>query len=287
MRALAPLALAFLCPRAVAACDRAVMAPNVAVAAADAIVVARVERQPEGFDRQPLEVDVERSLKGSLSTGRRALIVPPTWWLCGGARLARGTRYLFFLNQVDRQFELSLDGSAPYERANVADVESRIASTPRWSTPRDGLSVLAVPSAYGVKLGEEVALYVLYRNASKAPVTLRYRDWPLATHSYWSLDVMPDEGSPIAREPHPHVSTQDIEDYFSHNGHTFEVALAPNEVFPMFVDRINSAEPGWGYKERLDFGYYPLRKAGRYRITVTGHHFGRDEAAAPFELNVR
>ena len=66
----------------------------------------------------------------------------------------------------------------------------------------------------------------------------------------------------------------------------FDVTLEQREIFPLFVDRLTSAESGWGYKERLDFGYYPMTRPGRYRITVTAHGSGETASAEPFEVTL-
>jgi len=56
------------------------------------------------------------------------------------------------------------------------------------------------------------------------------------------------------------------------------VPLEPGQSFFIHVDRINSAEPGWGYKGRLDFKYYPVTEPGRYSIRVTGYNLYGDRA---------
>jgi hypothetical protein len=68
------------------------------------------------------------------------------------------------------------------------------------------------------------------------------------------------------------------------NPHRFDLALKPGESF-FCLDRISSAEPGWGFKERIDFRYYPMAVPGEYAISAVGrfvHSGGADRhAVAP------
>jgi hypothetical protein len=88
----------------------------------------------------------------------------------------------------------------------------------------------------------------------------------------------------VAPIGHPHVDSAAIRDFFARNPHRFDLALKPGESF-LCLDRISSAEPGWGFKERIDFRYYPMAAPGEYAISAVGrfvHSGGADRhAVAP------
>jgi hypothetical protein len=122
-------------------------------------------------------------------------------------------------------------------------------------------------------VGESIILWAGYRNVSRHDVALRYRDWPLESHTHWDLRVDWVGAGSVAPRPHPHVNGAAIRDFFSRNPHRFDMTVKPGESFFLYVDRINSAEPGWGYKERLDFRYYPMAAPGEYAISAVGRFF--------------
>ena len=269
---------------AATACDRARVPASVEVAQAEAIVVGRIRHAPDSFGRRTIEVDVERVLKGPLRPGRRPLHVPELWDACHGGPLRVSSPHVFFLTNGD---VIRLDGTTPLEAARIREIESLVAATPGWSPSREGMQVLAVPAAYEVKTGDDIDVWVLFRNASAAPLMLRYREWPPDRHTYWRLEIADENDVAIPWRPHPHLKKGEIEDFFSRHGHTFEQALAPDEVFPLYIDRINSAKAGWGYKQRLGFGYYPIERPGRYRVSLSSQGDAEAHAAPPFVVTVR
>jgi hypothetical protein len=85
---------------------------------------------------------------------------------------------------------------------------------------------------------------------------------------------------------HPHVDMTQIREFFSRNPHRFEQRLRPGETFFLYLDRVNFAEPGWGYRERLDFRYYPMAMPGEYTISAVGRFFHPGTPVATRPLRV-
>jgi hypothetical protein len=85
---------------------------------------------------------------------------------------------------------------------------------------------------------------------------------------------------------HPHVDAAQVREFFSRNPHRFEQRLRPGETFFLYLDRINVAEPGWGYRECLDFPYYPMAVPGEYTISAVGRFFhpGMPVATRPLRV---
>jgi hypothetical protein len=79
-----------------------------------------------------------------------------------------------------------------------------------------------------------------------------------------------------------------IRDFFSRNEHRFDYTLKPGEAFFLYLDRVNVAEAGWGYRERLDFRHYPMSSPGEYAISAAGRffHAGPAITGRPFRVRV-
>jgi hypothetical protein len=154
---------------------------------------------------------------------------------------------------------------------------------PDWAGAPGGLMAVAVPDhdpqaaetrdPFRYRAGDPMILWVGYRNGSTRSLRLRYRDWPLESHTHWTLRIERTGGETVVPVPHPHVTVTAIREFFSRNPHRFDVTLRPGESFFLYLDRINSAEAGWGYKERLDFRYYPMDSPGEYAVTALGRFF--------------
>jgi hypothetical protein len=273
------------------ASDRARQPLNVAIAQADAIVVGKTTKVVTALHptvEDVAEVEVISLLKGAV--GGRSLTLRMNPFLDHGPeRLVADRRYILFLSQNNRSasaFELMSDGTRPYEEAAADQIAEAVKLMPRWSRPGRGVAMIAVPEKFTYKLGEAINLMVGYKNLSAAEIVLRYRDWPLDAHSHWTLEIRSQGGGIIPPTPHPHLSRGEITEYFSRHGNSFTMPLKPGQSFFIHVDRINSAEPGWGYKERLDFKYYPITERGRYSIRVTGHNLygGTSMTAEGFQI---
>jgi hypothetical protein len=219
-------------------------------------------------------------LKGELPKGAFTVQLDEFHVRALGA-LKPGQEYLFFLRAVRDKpgsREVMLDGTQLLTSEAVEEVASLVTLTPPWSEPQEGISTVLVAERYRIKAGEDLNLYVGYRNVSGRAITLRYRDWPLDTHTHWELIVTSVAGDRIAAAKHPTLTPESINDYFSKNPKSYDVTLEPMQEHFYPVQRVNSAEPGWGHKETLDFKYYPITQLGSYEIAAVVHnlHNGAD-----------
>ena len=46
-------------------------------------------------------------------------------------------------------------------------------------------------------------------------------------------------------------------------------AVAPGDSYLLLLDAVTTARPGWGYKERTGFAFYPVRAAGPHTLAAT------------------
>ena len=274
------------------ASDRARQPLNVAIAQADAIVVGKTIKVVTALHpavEDVAEVEVISLLKGAIEVRSLTLRMDPLIDH-GPERLVADRRYILFLSQNNRSasaFELMSDGTRPYEEAAADQIAAAVELMPQWSRPERGVAMIAVPEKFTYKLGEAINLIVGYKNLSAAEIVLRYRDWPLDVHSHWTLNILSQRGGIVPPTPHPHLSRGEITEYFSKHGNSFTMPLKPGQSFFIHVDRINSAEQGWGYKERLDFKYYPITEPGRYSIVVTGHNLYGDTTMTAEVFGIR
>jgi hypothetical protein len=256
---------------------RVIQPLNVAIAQADAIVVGRTTRVPERLSADPgqtAEIDISRVLKGELPKGAFTVQLNEFHVRALGA-LQPGQEYLVFLSAVrgkPRTHEVMLDGTQPFTSQAVEEVASLISLTPAWSEPQEGISTVLVPERYRIKSSEDLNLFVGCRNVSDRTITLLYHDWPLDTHTYWELIVISAAGDKIAAAQHPTLTPESINDYFSTNPRSYGVALEPGQEHFYAIQRVNSAKPGWGHKESLDFKYYPITQTGSYEIAAIAHN---------------
>ena len=256
--------------------DRLFLPLNAAVGQADAVVVAVIRSAPDVVTTMQggstADVRVTRVLDGEVAKGPLTVRLDAMQVHAIGV-MKSGEKFVLFLSAVrDDLRTVLLDGTRSYEAKYAAGIADTARRLPGWSKPVQGLSALAVPVAFEVVETDDVDLWLGYRNVTGEPIELRYRTWPLAARTSWRLEVRHEDGEPIAPRPHPHVTKAEIEDYFSKHGHRFDLKIAPGEAYFFPLQRINSAKPGWGYKERLEFAYYPMAKAGKYTITVRGHN---------------
>jgi len=198
-------------------------------------------------------------------------------------------QYVFFLRAVSKQpgqLEVMLDGTRLYKKEELGGIEATILLTPSWEAPQVGLSTVLVPSSYRIKHGEDLALYFGCKNVSDERIVLRYRDWPLNTHTYCELKVIKEDGGEILASPHPHLTPDKIQSYFARFQHSYEIALEPNQEFFFGVASVNSAKAGYGYKETLDFKYYPMANVGKYELRATLHNLRAGAALVSGALRI-
>ena len=273
------------------ASDRRHLPRNAAIGVADVVVVAVVDRVPEFAVRranETVDIRVVDVLKGDTPGDRITAQLIPNHWRALGP-LVRGKKYIVFLREVfdgTQRFEVMVDGTLAFNRKTARSIRSAAERMPGWSEAQRGLATLLVPEKFKVKTGEHLDLWVGYKNVTGRDVVLTYRDWPLDSHTYWELWVESESEGTITPISHPHLSRSDIVDYFSANAHHFDMTLEPGETYFFPLIRVNSAEQGWGYKERLDFKYYPMKAPGRYSIIALGHHVRRDTLTRAEPLQV-
>ncbi|MFQ5511419.1 MAG: hypothetical protein ACE5EO_06175 [Candidatus Krumholzibacteriia bacterium] len=288
----APVAALCLAAAVVNAYDRRYLPLNAAVGVADVIVVAAVEAAPDGsvrHDRESAAIRVLEILKGDVTSDRLTVSLHPGHWRALG-RWNAGDRHIVFLREprpaAGRMMEVMLDGTCPYEASTARSVRFAADELPSWSGSQRGVATLLVPEKFRVDPGEDIDLWIGYKNVTSRDVVLSYRNWPLESHTYWELWVESDAAGTVSPVSHPHVSPAEVTEYFSTNPHLFELTLEPGQTYFFPLLRVNSAEHGWGYKERLDFKYYPMKAPGRYSITALGHHVRRDTMTRAEPLQV-
>src|SRR5262249_45648182 len=136
-----------------------------------------------------------------------------------------------------------------------------------WKSNATNLDTRLVRAAGGANK-DDVDLLVLLRNTGKSPRTFEYRDWPLATKSQCSLEVVNLATKQKAAAKDVPIPKQDIADYFSKYGSHFTVKIAPGESHVMPLWRVTTAKKGWGYKEELGFRFYPVTTPGRHSVAA-------------------
>jgi hypothetical protein len=260
---------------------------TVTIARADVIAAVRVLSVPPAtLDQRPGRVEslLLRTFKGS-PAGRRVTIALEPFERELLYRLSPGVEVVVFLaaGRTAGDYRLTEPTLLPHGEAMVRRLTEAVAHVPAWSDPSDGLAAIIVPGheppaaedrdPVRYRVGEAIILWAGYRNVSRRDVVLRYRDWPLESHTHWDLSVERVGAGSVGPLPHPHVDETSIRDFFSRNPHRFEVSLRPGETFFLYLDRINSAEAGWGYKERLGFRYYRMAVPGEYAISAVGRFY--------------
>ncbi|RBP41197.1 hypothetical protein DES53_10726 [Roseimicrobium gellanilyticum] len=250
----------------------------VLVAEADAIVEAHITVLPALSSKTDgtavITVGVDQVLKGDLAKGSTEALMTSMARFWGEVQWKEGGHYLLLLKRSSGQtkFEVTDFGSRPYSDNDAREIASLVQRLPSWSKAENGLSTLLTTEVPKFHVGDEIDLWVGCRNDSNAEITLRYTDWPRATSSKWKLEVRKEGGDSISAMPHPTLTSKDIEDYFSKHGKSYAVLLKPGEYHWFILQRISSAKPGWGYKEELDYQYYPMTAPGKYIISVSGEN---------------
>ena len=274
---------------------------TVSIAKADVIAAIRVLSEPtvpvssEGLVR--VQAALLRTFKGSpAGTGLTLVLAPFERDL--GYRLAPGREYVAFLGRTGKtgEYRLADETLLPHDDLVSTRLGATVPLVPRWSDAPGGLASIVVPDhepsiadgrdPFRYRLGEPVLVWAGYRNVSARDIVLRYRDWPLASHTRWDLRVERAGAGVVEPLRHPHVDVTQIREFFSRNPHRFEYRLRAGETFFLYLDRINLAEPGWGYRERLDFRHFPMTSPGEYTISAVGRffHSGPPVPTRPFRV---
>jgi hypothetical protein len=254
----------------------------VLVAEADAIVEAHITKLPPLDSKTDgsaiIRVGVDQVLKGEITKGSTEVMMTSMARFWGEVPWKEGGHYLLLLKRSGDQtkFEITDYGSRVYSDDQAKEIASIIQRHPAWSKAENGLSTLLTTEVVKYRVSDEIDLWIGCRNDSKADIELHYADWPRATSAKWKLEVRKEGGEPIKAQAHPTVTQKDIEEYFPKHGRSYSVTLKPGEFHWFTLQRINSAKPGWGYKEELDYQYYPMTSPGKYTISVTGENLLKD-----------
>jgi hypothetical protein len=217
-------------------------------------------------------ITVDKVLKGSLPKGAATVKLLNPYHL--DFQIKEGGRYLLFLKLPpgETTYEVMEYGSRNYTDKDAAEIPNAIKLAPAWAKPENGLSTLLTTESFKYRVGDEINLWVGCRNDSPSDIEIKYTDWPLATHSVWKLEVRHENSGLVTAQANPTVTAQDIDDYFSKHGRTYAVTLKPGEYHWVCIQSINTAKPGWGYKEALDFKFYPMISPGKYTVSVVGEN---------------
>jgi hypothetical protein len=166
-------------------------------------------------------------------------------------------------NVVEPAVPTILNSAAVQARAAAAVLKHHPASA--WTASAPGVEtrlVLAADPPTG-----EVDLFILARNVGTAPIEFTHRDWPLPVQSMCFLRITDAAGKAVDAQDAP-ISKQDIATYFSKYGHTWKMKVEPGESHWIYLHRVTSAVPGYGYKEDLGFKYYPVTKHGPHSVSA-------------------
>jgi hypothetical protein len=273
---------------------------TVSIARADVISAVRVLSGPVPVPSQgPARVQIApvRTFKGS-PTGTDLTLVLAPFERDLVYRLAAGREYVLFLGRTGApgEYRLTDETVLPYDESLATRLGGAVPLVPAWSDASAGLTSIVVPDhepsiadarvPFRYRVGEPILLWSGYRNVSERDIVLRYRTWPLESHTCWHLRVERTGAGVVESMAHPHVDMTQIREFFSRNPHRFEQRLRPGETFFLYLDRVNVAEPGWGYRERLDFRYYPMTIPGEYTISAVGRFFHPGTPVATRPLRV-
>lgn len=269
------------------ACDRAespLEPAAVAVAVADVAAVVEVTRADEGV----AAVRLTSVLKGAVRAGDTLSVRARTGHLldrCGGIPLESGKRYVVALWSPsgalsDYQPVDEYGGIRPYSAENEKAFRDALGQKhPRspWGPIASGIAAQLVRAPREPGVRGDVDLVVVLRNTTDRPQELAYDSWPLATQSACTLEIVSlATRQPVAARDVP-IPKPDIEKYFSQHARRFKIRLDPGTAYTLYLPRVTSAHPGWGYKEELGFRYYPITRPGPHTITATCRNlFGKD-----------
>lgn len=262
------------------ACDRAATpleTPRVAASLADLVITAEVTAIAGGV----ATVTVDGVLKAPPNppSAGAALAIRGVTGVdagrdCGVFPIAVGRRYVFVLwapagrvaeyqlvDAIGGVIDATPDGVRTYQAAIASAVATPSSSASQVTGAVESWLVHAPdPQTPG-----QIDLVVLVRNVGARPVRWAYRSWPLARQSRCALAVTGPDGKRVAARRVP-ITPRDIRAYFAKHGPRYDLTLAPGDTAMLYLDRVTTAAPGWGYKERLGFLYYPPSVPGVHTV---------------------
>lgn len=248
---------------------------DMAVGASVADVIVAVEALEVGGGRA--RVKVLEVLDGQVPdtvltvNGPETAKEAPVRILCGVPTMEVGSRYLLLLWRgvgADPTYDLVDEAGGIQAEARRAELVKAIAHkrpAAPWLAQGPVATRLVVTSPPGAA---ELDLAVLARNISAKELEWRYASWPDSERSSCALSfVSLTTGKTIPAVPVP-IAREDIAAYFSKHGDRYTLKLAPRAVGFVRLGRVTTAAQGWGYKEVLDFKYYPAPRSDTFAVSA-------------------
>ncbi len=262
------------------ACTRSHQSIDKIAAIADVIFMGRVESiDPNGI----LKVRTEEQLKGDVPTNVKLkgfhTELNRFYSFCGIEVASVNQKYYFFALQkkVGQDLYLAANSSDALVRVNdenKTDVVSAIKNkshSSEWRLNQSiGVSARLVTHKTNFNVGENISFDIILLNLSNERLEFNYRTWPPNEHSYCDLLISSVKGTVEPRAVP--IDRSKIEKYFSEHGHSYQKVLDSDSLMRFGVGPINTAKPGYGYKEKLNFSYYPLQP-GTYEIAASCVNF--------------
>jgi hypothetical protein len=273
------------------ACDRAespLEPAAVAVAAADVVAVVEVASESDGV--AAVKISSAGPIKGPVRAGELLSVrarTGPGHDRCGAIPLETGKRYVVALwgpsgdgtikdyHPVDPYGGIRV--YSPENEKAFRDALARPHPRSAWGASSSGIAAQLVLDPHKPGVRGDVDLVVVLRNTTPQPLDLEYTSWPRATQSACTLEIVNLATQQRVAAKDVPIPGADIEKYFSQHGRRFKVRLLPGAAYALYLPRVTTAHPGWGYKEELGFQYYPIATPGRHTITAQCRNlFGKD-----------
>ena len=169
----------------------------------------------------------------------------------------------------------------------MAAIRNLVDKPEDWSKPIHGISVLLRSTHQDYEEGQDIDVVFFFKNTSQEPVSIPYRGYPVDTMTYWSLDMRRGDNHRIDPIPHPHLTPKDIDNYALKHTRKYSMIVAPGEISSRVLNRINSAEQGWGAKENLNYAYYTMDTPGVYMISAEGHNMWQGDLLKTKSIRIR
>lgn len=262
------------------ACSRIYTSIESTITIADTIFVGTVKSvTKDGL----LQVDVQETLKGRVNEKVKLKGFPykssAVTSMCEIQVASVGAKYYFFAfdKRYGQNYHIASNLSDAVYPANqrrrktIKELLAKEAPSSDWRfSASTGLYARLVTGKRSYKGKEELNLSIIFLNHTNRNLTLNYRTWPKSEHSYCNLLISSKKGK-VAAVPVP-IDRSKIENYFSKHGHRYDHVLTKDSSFEFGISSISTAQKGYGYKEKLNFQYYPL-SPGSYNIAASCKNF--------------
>lgn len=242
------------------------------VVAGEITAVHTIAKAPKhAFNRRVL-IKVTRVLKGSYKQSILEMRYVDAGHR-GPVRLTPKMKRLFYLNRdISGTFFRSVNRDAgvgedsPANRKKVAAARGCC----KWKQHAHGVRLMVLPGKPGYKRGEQIELTAWVLHEGSSTVQWTRVPWPKSKMTWAELQVTLGKQK-IKPRPIPWAKKSNIEKAAKQDK-PYTETMPPGTLLPYYLQRINTADSGYGYKERLGSVHYPMTKAGRYKITVKLHH---------------